>query len=160
MKKILKITIIMFLVSSILQSVLNYIINEQILSRILFGVDYSTYFMNYHQEMSGLIGLISNTEMPYEWLFTISKYIIVLACVIVLLFTIKKLNRNNTVNKKEFFIIMGLFSILVLYEVILYIALYFSIPTINFFIVPAIFIISAYIFIYKIMYQKNSIKIK
>ena len=160
MKKILKITIIMFLVSSILQSVLNYIINEQILSRILFGVDYSTYFMNYYQGMSGLIGLISDKKMPYEWLFTISKYIIVFACVIVLFFTIKKLNKNNTVNKKEFSIIMVLFSILVLYEVILYIAVYFRIPSINFFIVPAIFIISAYIFVYKIMYQKICIKTK
>ena len=155
MKKILKITIIMFLVSSILQSVLNYIINEQILSRILFGVDYNTYFMNYYQGMSGFIGLISNTQMPYEWLFTITKYIIVLACVIVLFFTIKKLNKNNIVNKKEFFVIMVLFSILVLYEVILYIGLYFRIPSINFCIVPAIFIISSHIFVYKIMYQKN-----
>ena len=160
MKKIFKITIIMFLVSSILQILLNYIINEQILSRILFGVDYSTYFMNYYQGMSGLIGLISDTKMPYEWLFTISKYIIIFGCVILLFFTIKKLSKNNTINKKEFYIIMGLFSLLALHEVILYISLYFRIPPMKFFVVPIIFIVSAYIFVYKMIYQANSIQNK
>lgn len=160
MKKIFKITIIMFLVSSILQRLLNYIINEQILSRLLFGVDYSTYFMNYYQGMSGFIGLISGAKMPYEWLFTISKYIIVFGCVILLFFTIKKLSKNNTLNKKEFYIIMGLFSLLALYEVILYISLYFRVPPMKFFVVPIIFIVSAYIFVYKMIYQSNSIKTK
>lgn len=160
MKKILKITVIMFLVSSILQILLNYIINEQILSRLLFGVDYSTYFMNYYQGMPGFIGLISDAKMPYNWLFTISKYIIVFGCVILLFFTIKKLSKNNTLNKKEFYIIMGLFSLLVLHDVILYIFLFFSIPPMNFFVVPIIFIVSAYTFIYKMIYQANSIKTK
>ena len=49
MKKIFKITLIMFLASSILQILLNYIINEQILSRLLFGVDYRTFFMDYYR---------------------------------------------------------------------------------------------------------------
>ena len=150
----------MFLVSSILQILLNYIINEQILSRLLFGVDYSTYFMNYYQGMSGLIGLASDAKMPYEWLFTLSKYIIIFGCVILMFFTIKKLSKNNTISKKEFFIIMGLFSLLALHEVILYISLYFRIPPIKFFVVPIIFIVSAYIFIYKLIYQANSIKNK
>lgn len=160
MKKILKITIIMFLVSSILQILLNYIINEQILSRLLFGVDYSTYFMNYYQGTSGFIGLISDTKMPYDWLFTISKYIIIFACVILLFFTIKKLSKNNTINPKEFCIIMGLFSLLTLHQVILYISLYFRIPPMKFFVVPIIFIVSAYIFVYKMLYQANNIKNK
>ena len=159
MKKIFKITIIMFLVRSILQILLNYVINKQILSRILFGVDYSTYFMNYYQGMSGLIGLISDAKMPYEWLFTLSKYIIIFGCVILLFFTIKKLSKNNTINKKEFFIIMGIFSLLALHEVILYISLYFRIPPMKFFVVPIIFIVSAYIFVYKMLYQANSIKL-
>ena len=160
MKKILKITIIMFLVSSILQILLNYIINEQILSRLLFGVDYSTYFMKYYQGKSGFIGLISDTKMPYDWLFTISKYIIIFCCVILLFFTIKKLSKNNTINPKEFCIIMGLFSLLTLHQVILYISLYFRIPPMKFFVVPIIFIVSAYIFIYKMLYQANNIKNK
>ena len=160
MKKVFKITLIMFLVSSILQILLNYIINEQILSRILFGVDYSTYFMNYHQGMSGFIGLISGAKMPYEWLFTISKYIIVLFCVILLFFTIKKLSRNNTINKKEFYIIIGLFSLLALHDVILYIALYLRIPPIKFFIVPIIFIASAFVFVYKMIYRADTTKAK
>ena len=105
MKKIFKITIIMFLVSSILQILLNYIINEQILSRLLFGLDYSTYLMNYYQGISGFIGLISDAKMPYEWLFTISKYIIVFCCVILLFFTIKKIGKNNTINNGTIFII-------------------------------------------------------
>ena len=160
MKKIIKITLIMFLVSSILQILLNYIINEQILSRLLFGVDYSTYFMNYYQGMSGLIGLISGAKMPYEWLFTISKYIIVLVCVILLFFTIKKLSRNNTINKKEFYIIIGLFSLLALHDVILYIALYLRIPPMKFFIVPIIFIASAFVFVYKMIYRADTTKAK
>ena len=160
MKKIFKITLIMFLVSSILQILLNYIINEQILSRLLFGVDYSTYFTNYYQGMSGLIGLISGAKMPYEWLFTISKYIIVLVCVILLFFTIKKLSRNNTINKKEFYIIIGLFSLLALHDVILYIALYLRIPPMKFFIVPIIFIASAFVFVYKMIYRADTIKAK
>ena len=160
MKKIFKITLIMFFVSSILQILLNYIINEQILSRILFGVDYSTYFMNYYQGMSGLIGLISGAKMPYEWLFTISKYIIVLVCVILLFFTIKKLSRNNTINKKEFYIIIGLFSLLALHDVILYIALYLRIPPMKFFIIPIIFIASAFVFVYKMIYRADTTKAK
>lgn len=160
MKKIFKITIIMFLVSSILQILLNYIINEQILSRLLFGVDYSTYFMNYYQGTSGFIGLISGTKMPYDWLFTISKYIIIFVCVILLFFTTKKLSKNNTINQKEFYIIMGLFSLLALHQVILYISLYFRIPPMKFFVVPIIFIVSAYIFVYKLLYQANNIKNK
>lgn len=160
MKKIIKITLIMFLVSSILQILLNYIINEQILSRLLFGVDYSTYLMNYYQGMSGLIGLISGAKMPYEWLFTISKYIIVLVCVILLFFTIKKSSRNNTINKKEFYIIIGLFSLLALHDVILYIALYLRIPPMKFFIVPIIFIASAFVFVYKMIYRADTTKAK
>ena len=152
MKKIFKITISMFLVSSILQILLNYIINEQILSRLLFGLDYSTYLMNYYQGISGFIGLISDAKMPYEWLFTISKYIIVFCCVILLFFTIKKIGKNNTINKKEFCIIMGLYSLLVLHDVIIYISLYFRIPPMKFFVVPIIFIVSAYVFVYKIIY--------
>lgn len=155
MKKIFKITIIMFLVSSILQILLNYIINEQILSRLLLGVDYSTYFMNYYQEMSEFIGFISDAPIPYEWLFTTSKYIIVFSCVILLFFTVKKLSTNNTLNKKDFYIIMGLFSLLTLHDVILYIYLYFRIPPMNIFIAPIIFIASAYVFVYKMIYQAN-----
>lgn len=109
--------------------------------------------------MSGLIGLISDAKMPYEWLFTLSKYIIIFGCVILLFFTIKKLSKNNTINKKEFFIIMGIFSLLALHEVILYISLYFRIPPMKFFVVPIIFIVSAYIFVYKMLYQANSIKL-
>lgn len=160
MKKIFKITLIMFLVSSILQILLNYIINEQILSRLLFGVDYNTYFTNYYQGLSEFFGLISGSQMPYEWLFTITKYIIVLVCVILLFFTIKKLSKNHTINKKEFYIIIGLFSLLSLHNVILYIALYLRIPPMKFFIIPIIFIISAFIFVYKMIYQADTAKSK
>lgn len=158
MKKILRITIIMFLVTTILQILLNYIINEQILSRLLFGVDYNTYLMNYHQGMSGLIGLLSNTKMPYNWLFTISKYAIVLVCIIVLFFTIKKLSKNNTFNKKELYIIMVLFSLLTLHDVVYYVVLFFRIPPMSFFVIPIIFIISTFIFMDRMLYKANSNK--
>ena len=157
MKKILKITIIMFLVTTMLRILLNWIINEQILSRILFGVDYNTYFMNYYQGMSGLLGLITNTKMPYEWLFTIFRYIIVLGCIILLFFTIKRISKNNNINKKEFYIIMGLFSLLTLYEVIIYSILYLRMPPMRFFIIPVIFIVSAFVFVYKMIYRADTI---
>ena len=48
MKKSIFITVILFLFSTILQMLLNFIINEQIISRILYGVDYNTYFSNYY----------------------------------------------------------------------------------------------------------------
>ena len=70
------------------------------------------------------------------------------------------LTDHNTINKKEFNIIMGIFSLLALHEVILYISLYFRIPPMKFFVVPIIFIVSAYIFVYKMLYQANSIKTK
>ena len=111
--------------------------------------------MNYYQEMSEFIGFISDAPIPYEWLFTTSKYIIVFSCVILLFFTVKKLSTNNTLNKKDFYIIMGLFSLLTLHDVILYIYLYFRIPPMNIFIAPIIFIASAYVFVYKMIYQAN-----
>lgn len=114
--------------------------------------------MNYYQGTSGFIGLVSDARMPYECLFTISQYIIVFGCVILLFFTIKKLGKNNSLNKKELYITMGIFSLLVLHEVILYISLYFRIPPMKFFIIPIIFIVSTYIFVYKMIYKANSIK--
>ena len=96
--------------------------------------------------------------MPYQWIFTTSKYIIILACVILLFFTIKKLSKNNTINKEEFIIIMLLFSLLTLHDVILYIAVYLRIPPMKIFIVPVIFIVSAFIFVYKIIYRADNTK--
>lgn len=159
-KKMLKIIICMFIVTSILQILLKYIINTQILSRILFGVDYNTYAMNYYQGLEGLIGLISNQKIPYDWIFVLSQNIIVFCCVIALYFTIKKLSKNNKLNKKEFYTIISGFSLLSLYEVIIYIFLFFQIPPVKISIIPIIFIVSAYMYVYKIMYQKDRIKKK
>ena len=158
-KKIIKITIIMFLVSSILQLFLNYTINEQILSRLLYGMDYNTYISSQLQQgMKGLIWAISGNQMPYEWVFTISKWVIVLICVLLLFFTIKKLSKNNSLNKNEFYITIVLFSLLALYNVILHTIFLKSIPQMNYFSVPIVFIVSAGILSFKMLYKSNTIK--
>lgn len=151
----IKIAILLFLGSTVLQLLLNIIINEQIISRIIYGVDYNTYFMNYYSGQSGLIGLISGSKMPYEWVFSISKFIIAILCVVILFLIIRKLKAKYTVTKKEFIIIMILFSILSLYNVILYIIKFYSIPPIKFFVLPILFIVLAFIGIYKMIYVKN-----
>lgn len=156
MKKNIFITIILFLASTVLQLLLNIIINEQIISRILYGVDYNTYFMNYYSGQGGLLGLISGSKMPYEWVFSISKFIIAILCVIIIFLIIKKLKTKYTVTKKDFTIIISLFSILSLYNVILYIVMFYNIPPIKFFVLPILFIMSAYIGIYKMMYLKSN----
>jgi len=155
MKKILKITILLFIVSSIMQIALEYIINEQLLSRILYGVDYSTYFSNYATNGDNLMAVISGEKPAYSWLFTISKYVIGLVCVLLLFFTVKRLSKNNTLSKKELLIIIILFSILSLHTPILYVLVSLSIPPISYFIEPAIFIISAFIFLYKMLYKNH-----
>lgn len=151
MKKIIKITVVLFLVTTILNILLNYIITEQILSRILFGVDYNTYFTNYYSGTTGFLKLISENKMPYEEIFSLSKSIIAILCVFISWITIKKLNKRYTVTKKEFIIIMIIFSILSLYNVIFYILMFYRIPPVKFFVLPMLYIVSVGIAIYKIM---------
>ncbi len=155
MKKSIFISTILFLCSTILQMLLNFIVNEQVISRILYGVDYHTYFTNYHSGQGGLVSLISGDKMPYSWLFSISNIIIALLCVIIIFVIIKKLKTKYTTTKKEFIIIMAIFSILSLWNVILYIITLHNIPPIKYFYLPILFIISGYIGIYKNMYLKK-----
>ena len=118
MKKSVFISIILFLCSTILQMLLNFIVNEQLISRILYGVDYHTYFMNYYSRQGGLVSLISGDKMPYSWIFSISNIIIALLCVIIIFVIIKKLKPKYTITKKEFVMIMTIFSMLSLWNVI------------------------------------------
>ena len=155
MKKNILITVILFLVSTVLYQVLSTIINQQIISRILYGVDYNTYSMNYYDGVSGLINLISANKIPYEWVFLISNFIIAIICVSIIFLIIKKLKTKYTVTKKDFTIIITLFSVLSLYNVIIYIVMFYDIPPMKFFIIPILFIISTYICIDKMMYQKK-----
>ena len=152
MKKSIFITIILFLFSTILQLLLDSIINRQIISRILYGVDYYTYRDNYYSETDivGFIRLISENKMPYEWVFSLSKFIIAILCVVLIFLVIRKLKEKYTVTKGEFITIMSLFSMLSLYHVI---KLY-NIPPIKFFVLPTLFIVSTYVGIYKMLYQK------
>ena len=156
MKKIVVIIAVLFLVSTILQNVLTIVVNEQILSRVLFGVDYDTYLTNYYSGENGLIDLISGSKMPYEWLFTLSKYMITILCIIITVLVIKKFKQKYTITKKEFVVIMSIFSILSLYDVILYIVMFQYIPPFNFFIIPCLFIFTVYMCIYKTMYLNNN----
>ncbi len=156
MKKSIFIASILFLFSTILQLLLDSIINRQILSRILYGVDYYTYRDNYYSETGivGFIRLISENKMPYEWVFSLSKFIIAILCVVLIFLVIRKLKEKYTVTKGEFITIMSLFSMLSLYHVIIYVIKLYSIPPINFFVLPTLFIVSTYVGIYKMLYQK------
>lgn len=156
MKKSIFITIILFLFSTILQLLLDNIINRPIIYRILYGVDYYTYRENYYSE-TGIVGffrLISENKMPYEWVFLLSKFIIAILCVVLIFLIIRKLKVKYTVTKGEFITIMSLFLMLSLYHVIIYVIKLYSIPPIKFFILPALFIVSTYVGIYKMLYQK------
>ena len=156
MKKIVVIIAVLFSVSTILQNVLTIVVNEQILSRVLFGVDYDTYLTNYYSGQNRLIDLISGSKMPYEWLFTLSKYMITILCIIITFLVIKEFKQKYTITKKEFVIIMSVFSILSLYDVILYIVMFQYIPPFKFFIIPCLFIFVVYMCIYKMMYLNNN----
>lgn len=92
--------------------------------------------------------------MPYEWVFLLSKFIIAILCVVLTFLIIRKLKVKYTVTKGEFITIMSLFSMLSLYHVIIYVIKLYSIPPIKFFILPALFIVSTYVGIYKMLYQK------
>ena len=155
MKKSVFISVILFLCSTILQMLLNFIVNKQVISRILYGVDYNTYFMNYYSKQGGLVALISGDKMPYSWVFSISNIIIALLCVIIIFVIIKKLKTKYTTTKKEFVMTMIIFSLLSLWNVILYIIKLHNIPTIKSFYLPILFIVSVYIGIYKNLYLKS-----
>lgn len=68
---------------------------------------------------------------------------------------IRKLKEKYTVTKGEFITIMSLFSMLSLYHVIIYVIKLYSIPPIKFFVLPTLFIVSTYVGIYKMLYQKS-----
>lgn len=157
MKKSILIAIVLFLVSTVLYNILNVIINEQILSRILFGTDYNTYIMNYYSGQDGFIKLISGNKMHYEWVFKLSRYILVIACIFIMVMVIKRIAKNNKLEKKEFIISMSIFSILSLYNVFLYLYMFKSIPPINHWWLPIVFIISVYIGMYAKMYVKKEV---
>ncbi len=154
MKKGLLIAIMLFLLTTVSVTLLNYIINQQILSRILFGVDYNTYFTNYYSGTEGFIRLLSGSKMPYEQLFTFSKYIIIIICVSLEFVILRKMSTKYKLNKREFTIAISSFSILSLYNVILNIVLYHRIPSANFFTMPIIFIITTVIALNKYLREK------
>lgn len=145
MKKGLLIAIMLFLLTTVSATLLNYIINQQILSRILFGVDYNTYLTGYYSGTEGFIRLISEGKMPYEQLFMFSKYIIIIICIGLEFVILRKMSTKYKLNKREFIIAISVFSILSLYNVILNIVLYHRIPSANFFTRPIIFIITTII---------------
>lgn len=153
-KKILIITLL-FSVSTVLHVVLKYIINTQLLSRILYGVDLNMYINMKMTNSNGIIWLLSNDKIPYEWVFTLSNYIIIALCVFVTYIMTKKSGKKYTLNKKEFIIVMTIFAILSLYESIFSLITYHRITSLQILRVPILFIITAFIGIYKNMYRKT-----
>ena len=153
MKNIL-ISIILFLVTTIMHYILVIVINEELIARLIFGVDLLTYINSYYVGQEGLLKLVSGTNYPYEWLFNILNYVMALVSVIMMWLTLKGLKKKYIVNKKDFAIIMIIFSILSLYIVPFSIFAFGSLPFLSQLIIPMIFIIAAYIGINKLMYKK------
>lgn len=152
MKKKIFIIIILFIVSIALYNTLRYVVNTQILSRILYGMDFDTYI---NLQMKNINSLLSNDKMPYEWVFTISNYIILALCIIVTYITTKKIGEKYALSKKEFIIVMIIFSILSLYESIFSLITYHRIISFQILQVPILFIITAIIGSYKNIYKNR-----
>lgn len=152
MKKKIFIIIILCIVSIVLYNTLRYVVNTQILSRILYGMDFDTYI---NLQMKNINSLLSNDKMPYEWVFTISNYIILALCIIVTYITTKKIGEKYALSKKEFIIVMIIFSILSLYESIFSLITYHRIISFQILQVPILFIITAIIGSYKNIYKNR-----
>ena len=152
MKKKIFIIIILCIVSIVLYNTLRYVVNTQILSRILYGMDFDTYI---NLQMKNINSLLSNDKIPYEWVFTISNYIILALCIIVTYITTKKIGEKYALSKKEFIIVMIIFSILSLYESIFSLITYHRIISFQILQVPILFIITAIIGSYKNIYKNR-----
>ena len=152
MKKKFFIIIILFIVSIVLYNTLRYVVNTQILSRILYGMDFDTYI---NLQMKNINSLLSNDKIPYEWVFTISNYIILALCIIVTYITTKKIGEKYALSKKEFIIVMIIFSTLSLYESIFSLITYHRIISFQILQVPILFIITAIIGSYKNIYKNR-----
>ncbi len=152
MKKKIFIIIILCIVSIVLYNTLRYVVNTQILSRILYDMDFDTYI---NLQMKNINSLLSNDKMPYEWVFTISNYIILALCIIVTYKTTKKIGEKYALSKKEFIIVMIIFSILSLYESIFSLITYHRILSFQILQVPILFIITAIIGSYKNIYKNR-----
>lgn len=154
MKKKIFIIIILFIVSTVLYNTLRYVVNTQILSRILYGTDLDTYI---NLQMKNINALLSNDKMPYEWVLTLSNYIIIGLCIIVTYIMTKRIGKKYVLSKKEFIIVMIIFSIISLYESIFSLITYHRIISFQILQVPILFIITAIIGSYKNIY-KNEFK--
>ena len=152
MKKKIFIIIMLFIVSIVLYNTLRYVVNTQILSRILYGMDFDTYI---NLQMKNINSLLSNDKIPYEWVFTISNYIILALCIIVTYITTKKIGEKYALSKKEFIIVMIIFSTLSLYESIFSLITYHRIISFQILQVPILFIITAIIGSYKNIYKNR-----
>ena len=154
MKKKIFITISLFIVSTVLCVSLKCILNTQILSRMIYGMDFNTYMNMQMQNDNGFTGLLSNKKMPYEWVFTLSNYMILALCIIATYIMTKKLGKKYTLSKKEITIVMVAFSILSLYELIFSLIMYHRIISLQILKVPILFIITVGIGTYKNIYKK------
>ena len=154
MKKKMAIIIVLFITSTVLYSALKYVVNTQFISRILYGMDLNTYMNMQMQNINGFIGLLSNEKMPYEWIFTLSNYTIIVVCIIVTYIMTRNLGKKYSLNKKEITIAMIIFSILSLYELIYSLIIYHRIISLQILKVPILFVITAIIGTYKNIYKK------
>lgn len=154
MKKKMSIIIVLFITSTVLYSALKYVVNTQFISRILYDMDLNTYMNMQMQNINGFIGLLSNEKMPYEWIFTLSNYTIIVVCIIVTYIMTRNLGKKYSLNKKEITIAMIIFSILSLYELIYSLIIYHRIISLQILKVPILFVITAIIGTYKNIYKK------
>ena len=153
MKKKIIIISLLFLVSTILYIALKYVVNTQILSRILYGMDFNTYMNMQLQSANGFIGVLSNNKMSYDWVFTLSNWIIIAVCVFATYRMTKRIGRKYVLNINELISIIIIFSALSLYELIFSLISYHRIISLQILKAPILFIIVVIIGSIKNMYK-------
>ena len=156
MKKSILIISLLFLVSTILYIALKYVVNTQILSRILYGMDFNTYMNMQLQSANGFIGVLSNNKMSYDWVFTLSNWIIIAVCVFATYRMTKRIGRKYVLNKNELISIIIIFSILSSYELIFSLISYHRIISLQILEVPILFIIVVIIGSIKNLYKEQN----
>ena len=153
MKKKIIIISLLFLVSTILYVALKYVVNTQILSRILYGMDFNTYMNMQLQSASGFSEVLFNNKISYDWVFALSNWIIIVVCFVATYIMTKRIGSKYVLNKNELISIITIFSVLSSYELIFSLISYHRIISLQILEAPILFIIVVIIGSIKNMYK-------
>lgn len=119
-------------------------------------MDFNTYMNMQLQSANGFIEVLSNNKMSYDWVFTLSNWIIIVVCIFVTYIMTKRIGRKYVLNKNEFISIIIIFSILSLYELIFSLISYHRIISLQILETPILFIIVVIIGSIKNLYKEQN----